>query len=330
MEDPTSRSSGRQDLPDACCSSRLPPTTPDVDTSVRGLPRQSYVVGPGAVGSVIAACLHAAGTQVKLCGRTPRTHLEVRADDGMTVRVPGPVMTDPGVVDGRASTLFLAVKTTQVDAARGWLEALCDEQTVVCVLHNGIEHEQDVAPLAGSATVLPASVWFSAETHPSGWTRLRGRPLLVVPRTPAADVLAQTLRHADCDLEITDDFVSVAWRKLLANSLGGLMALTGRRAGVFARGDLADLARAYAQESLDVARAEGAHLPDSLPHDLVSQLRASPDAGTSILADRNAGRALEWNARNGVIARRARTHGIATPIGDVVVTLLAATSDGPG
>jgi 2-dehydropantoate 2-reductase len=51
---------------------------------------------------------------------------------------------------------------------------------------------------------------------------------------------------------------------------------------------------------------------------------------TSMLADREAGRPLEWDIRNGVIIRKARAHGIATPISDVLVPLFAAASDGPG
>jgi 2-dehydropantoate 2-reductase len=39
---------------------------------------------------------------------------------------------------------------------------------------------------------------------------------------------------------------------------------------------------------------------------------------------------LEWDARNGVIVRRARRHGLPTAIGDVLVPLLAAAGDGPG
>jgi len=45
---------------------------------------------------------------------------------------------------------------------------------------------------------------------------------------------------------------------------------------------------------------------------------------------REAGRPLEWDIRNGVIIRKARAHGLATPISDVVVPLLAAAGDGPG
>jgi 2-dehydropantoate 2-reductase len=48
-----------------------------------------------------------------------------------------------------------------------------------------------------------------------------------------------------------------------------------------------------------------------------------------MLTDREANRPLEWDIRNGVIARKAAAHGIATPISDVVVPLLAAASDGP-
>ncbi|HKI39088.1 MAG TPA: ketopantoate reductase C-terminal domain-containing protein, partial [Mycobacterium sp.] len=58
--------------------------------------------------------------------------------------------------------------------------------------------------------------------------------------------------------------------------------------------------------------------------------RAPEDIGTSILTDRENRRRMEWDIRNGVIVRKARAHGLATPISDVLVPLLAAASDGPG
>jgi 2-dehydropantoate 2-reductase len=50
------------------------------------------------------------------------------------------------------------------------------------------------------------------------------------------------------------------------------------------------------------------------------------DLGTSILFDREAGRELEWDARNGVVARLGARHGVPTPVSDVIVPLLAAAS----
>ncbi|HEY0216307.1 MAG TPA: ketopantoate reductase C-terminal domain-containing protein, partial [Cellulomonas sp.] len=103
------------------------------------------------------------------------------------------------------------------------------------------------------------------------------------------------------------------------------------RSGMFARDDIARLALDYLHECLAVARAEGAVLGDAVPQEIVDGFRASPaDLGTSILADRVAGRPLEWDVRNGVVARRGRVHGIPTPISDVLLPLLAGASDGPG
>ncbi len=100
---------------------------------------------------------------------------------------------------------------------------------------------------------------------------------------------------------------------------------------MFRRDDVAALSRRYVAECLAVARAEDARLDDDVVDEVVRLVRSAPqDMGTSMLADRAAHRPLEWDLRNGVIVRKARAHGLATPISDVLVPLLAAASDGPG
>jgi 2-dehydropantoate 2-reductase len=289
------------------------------------------VVGPGAIGATIAACLHAAGRPVTLCGRSRRDSIEVRPDGEDPIVVPGPVVTDPAALTGPYDLVFLAVKGTQVADAAGWLATLCGPGTVVCVLQNGVEQEAMVGPLAGTASVVPAVVWFPAETRPAGWVWLRDTPSLTLPDRPSGRVVADALDGTTCTVELSAHFTTEAWRKLLANAVAGLMVLAGRQAGMFQRADVARLADAYLTECLAVARAEGADLPDELPAQLVAQFRNIPeDMGTSILADRQAGHPLEWDLRNGVVLRRARAHGIPVPLSEVIVPLLAAASDGPG
>jgi len=266
-----------------------------------------------------------------VCGRTPRDSIELRPDDAEPIVVPGPVRTDPGEVSGQVDVVLLAVKATQIDGARGWLERLCGEHTTVVVLQNGVEQVDQVQPLCPSSAVVPGIVWYSAETQPQGWVRLRGDAALVLPTGPAAAEVADMLREAGCRVDCEPDFITAGWRKLLTNALAGLMALTGRRSGMFRRDDIAALSRRYVAECLAVAQAEGARLPDTVVDELVEMFRNVPeDMGTSILADREQHRPMEWDIRNGVIIRKAGAHGLSTPISDILVPLLAAASDGPG
>lgn len=288
------------------------------------------LVGPGAIGTAIAAALHEVGRTPTICGRSAHAHLELRFDDGRIV-VPGPVQTDPAGIKSTFDLVFVAVKSTQVAAIAPWLSALCNEKTVVCVLQNGVEQKTLFAPYLSGGPVLPSVVWFPAQREPDASVWLRGKPRLTLPDTQATNVVLAALSGTRCSVDVAADFTSVAWRKLLQNAVAGLMVLTGRRAGMFSRTDITELSLAYLRECLEVARAEGAILGDEVPQEIVDKFhRSPPDLGTSILADRQAGRLLEWDSRNGVVQRYGRSHSIPTPISDLVVPLLAAASDGPG
>jgi 2-dehydropantoate 2-reductase len=289
------------------------------------------LIGPGAIGATVAAYLHAAGHTVLLCGRSRRESIEVRPDDHDPIVLPGPVHTDPADIEGPVDVVFVAVKDTQNEQAGAWLARLCDERTVVCALQNGVEQTERVGRFCPVSTVVPAAVWISSEPQPEGWMRVRTEPRLVLPDSEAAATLAELLRGAGVTVELDPDFVNAAWHKLLVNAVVCFMVLTGRRAGIFRRDDVAALGRRYLAECLAVARADGANLSDEVIDEVMGMLSDAPaDITTSMLTDREANRPLEWDIRNGVILRKAAAHGLATPISEVLVPLLAAASDGPG
>ena len=288
------------------------------------------LIGPGAIGTTIAAVLHDVGRTPLLCGRTAHPELRLRYDEGETM-VPGPVLTDPAVITRPADLVFIAVKTTQNADSAGWLRTLCDENTVVCALQNGVEQKAQLEPWVNGATVLPSVVWFPAQRDADASVWLRATPRLTLPDLPGAERVQQALAGTRCAVDLAADFTTVAWRKLLQNAVAGLMVLTGRRAGMFAREDITALGLAYLRECLQVARAEGAALSENVPEEIIAGFHRAPaDLSTSILIDRLNGRPLEWDIRNGVVQRRGRQHGIPTPLSDIIVPLLAAASDGPG
>ena len=285
------------------------------------------VVGVGATGATVAAAAQEAGHELVLCARRPLERVVVERPDGDEVELRAPVLTQADGMDP-AEWVLLAVKAHQTDGAAVWLRALCAAGTTVAVLQNGIDHVERVAPLAGDATVLPTVNWCPVEPVAPGRVRQRGALRLAVPEGDAGEGFAALLGPG-AEVAVGGDFAREAWRKLCANAVAGVMALAGRPAEIFALDDLRSIATALAHECAAVARAEGAQLSDEDADDIIGWIEElPPDAGSSILTDRLAGRALEWEARNAVIGRVGRRHGVATPVCDTVAALLHAASDG--
>jgi 2-dehydropantoate 2-reductase len=286
------------------------------------------VVGPGAIGATFAAAVQrAGGHELVLCVRTPRPAPAVQREGEDPVALDAAVLADPAKLAGPVDWVLLAVKVHQTAGAAPWLEAACGPQTTVAVLQNGIEHRSIVGPLAEPADVLPAIVWCPAEAVEPGRIVVRGEPHLSVPEGDAGRRLAALM---DARVELVADFATEAWRKLCMNAVAGLMVLAGRRAGMFRDAEARHLARRLAQECVAVGRAAGSNLPESLADELADELaQMPPDLGTSMLYDREAGRELEWEARNGVIRRLGVRHGVPTPVSDVIVPLLSAASGEP-
>jgi 2-dehydropantoate 2-reductase len=286
------------------------------------------VVGVGSIGATVAAAVQNAGDhELLLCARSAVDRVVVEHPDGSETVVAAPLLTDPTGAVGAVDWVVLAVKAHQTEGAANWLSALCTADTTVAVLQNGIDHVERVAPLVAGATVLPVVNWCPAEPDGAGRVRQRDTLRLAVPDGPAGEGFAALLGDR-AEVAVGGEFELEAWRKLCVNAVSGVMALAGRPAEIFALDDVLAVARALAYECAAVARAEGVALSEQDADGLIAWLQALPeDAGSSILTDRRAGRALEWEARNGVIGRLGRRHGVPTPVADTVAALLHAASD---
>jgi 2-dehydropantoate 2-reductase len=212
---------------------------------------------------------------------------------------------------------------------------LCDEETTVAVLQNGIDHVERVAPLVpASVRVLPVVIQLPAEKKSAGRIVQAHAGMLLVPEDAAGRAFARLFEGGRTRVVPTADFVTQAWWKLVSNaSLGGICALALRGNEVAADDDVRALCLALMREVALVGRAEGANLPDDAPEKALALLtRGAPDHWSSIAVDRREGRAMEWAVRNEVVGQRGRRHGIPTPLNDVITTLLRAadrTSDRP-
>lgn len=282
------------------------------------------IVGPGAIGGIMAAWLQQTGRyEVSLCVRRGFEELRVDTPRGLLVSRP----TVHTRVSGTAPVDWILVATKAYDAAgaAAWFGGLAGPDTRVAVLQNGVEHRERFASWISADQLLPVMVDVPAERTAPGVIRQRAPGRMLVPDDPAGRAFVELFAGTVIDVAVTADFRSAAWRKLCLNSAGVLNALLLQPAGIFRDDAVAELARAIVRECLAVGRAEGAVLDDSLPDSVVQSYRDGPaDAMNSMHADRAAGRPMEIDARNGVIVRLGRRHGIPTPCNQMAVTLLEA------
>jgi 2-dehydropantoate 2-reductase len=282
------------------------------------------IVGVGAIGAVTAALLQqAGGHKLLLCTRRPLGRLAVETPDGI-VSVDATCVTDPAEAFD-VDWVMVATKAYDVAGVAPWLDRLCGMGAPVAVLQNGVEHRERFAPYLAKEMILPVMVDCPAERQAQDRVRQRGVMHLKVPETSHGRDFVQLFAGSPADVTTVPDFLSVVWRKLCFNSAGVLSALTMQPAGVVRAEAMGEVALQIVRECAAVAHAEGAHLEANIAELVLTLQRAAPaDSINSMLADRQAGRPVEIDARNGVIVRLGEKHGIATPANSMAVALMQA------
>jgi 2-dehydropantoate 2-reductase len=291
------------------------------------------VVGVGAIGGAIAADLSDLDRyELALCARSPFDRLEV-SHPGGTSRVERGILTQPpdrGAAEP-VDWLLLAVKAHRSASAKPWLDAFCGGSTKVAVLQNGVEHVERIAPLVAPGTaIVPVVIQLPAERSTPGRVAVSHNGMLRVPDDADGRAFAALFEGARTRVEPTADFLTQAWWKLVSNaSLGGVCALALRDNGVASDPQVRELVFDLMREVVAVGRAEGAALPDDAAEKALAVMeRGASQHWSSITVDRREGRPMEWEARNAVVGRLGRRHGIPTPLNDAVTTLLRAADVG--
>jgi 2-dehydropantoate 2-reductase len=284
------------------------------------------IVGVGAIGGVMAAWLARTGRhELLLCTRRDVGAITVETP-GATLTLNAQTVTEPRHARS-VDWILVATKAYDAAGAAEWFPRLREKGAPLAVLQNGVEHRERFARWIPPEQIVPVLLYCPAERLAP--TRIRQR------RAARADVPANTLGRefaalfTGSEVEVTprEDFQTALWRKLSVNAVGALNALLLKPEGVFREPEVAEIARGLAGECVSVARAEGAALDDRAVDDVLELYRQNPpDTVNSIHADRLAGRQMEIDARNGVIVRLGRKHGISTPYNHMAAVLLETLS----
>jgi len=286
------------------------------------------IIGPGAIGGTLATWLaQNPDFDITVCARTGFDSLRVETPDGPITASPL-VQTDPA--DARpVDWVLVATKTYDIDATKPWLDRLAGPQTRVAIVQNGVEHARLFAHLVPVENIVPVMINLPAARTAPGQIIQHAYGFMAVPAGRNGDDFVALFARTRIGATAEPDFVSQLWVKLTGNCTAIVPTLTLRATGPVWSEELEAIVRALVEECAAVGRAEGATIAASVVEDAIERSRTMPEgaSGGSLHADRLAGHPLEIDARNGVIVRLGKQHGIPTPINQLLVTLLGASAN---
>ncbi len=315
------------------------------------------VVGAGAIGAYVGACLSRGGADVTLIARGP--HLQAMVERGVRVHSPAgdfeahPAATEDMAAVAGADVVLLGLKAYSLPELAPVLGPLLGPDAVVTAAQNGIpwwyfqghgggldgRTLESVDPGGGIAAAFPAArvvgsvVYCATELEAPGVVRhLEGtRFSLGTPdgaQTERCDQIAQAFKAGGLRAPFDPNLRQQIWLKLVGNAaLNPLTAVTGCTLGALAGSPHATaLATRVMEECAAVAGALGFELPLSIERRLAAALNVG-EHKTSMLQDLEAGKRLELDCMTGAVIEIAGLVGVPVPETRVLDSLTRAVAE---
>jgi 2-dehydropantoate 2-reductase len=271
------------------------------------------ILGPGAVGGVLAVGLARAGERV-VCIARPATAAAITSE-GLSLRQGEEVQTvRPEVateLEEAVELLFVTVKAPSLEEA---LDRIGAPVVTVLPLLNGIEHMQAIRERLPGATVVGASI--------GRIEAFLERPAVVVQPSPgvvmtvasdAAPEALELVRRSGTEVRVNGSEAEVLWEKLARQAPVAAATTVAQRPIGELRSDpewrrrlqhaIAETCAVAARDGVTLSPTEEWEIIDAMPPLLTS----------STARDVAAGRPSELDAITGAAVRAGRRLGVPTP-----------------
>ena len=298
------------------------------------------VLGPGALGCLLAALFREAGAEVSLVDYRPERvarlrlrGIQIQTLDGVQriIEVPIGLAMEVGPCD----LTIVAVKAYQTESAARVLPELISRGGMALTLQNGLGNLEAIARTVGTRRLLAGVGLLGVTRQDEGRIIYAGRGVIYIGAPAGSQVsplevaaVVDLFRGAGLECQPREDIEAALWEKLVINvGINPLTALLRVPNGALLQLPEAwEVAVAAAAETQTVAQASGINLSGD-PVARLRQVCANTAANrSSMLQDILAGRPTEIEALNAQVANRGRALGLPTPVNDLLTLLLRAAS----
>lgn len=298
-------------------------------------------MGAGALGGTFGFLLTDAGFDVTLVDVDEEKVKAIR-DEGLTLIMPDgekktlPVkaVSDPEDV-GRVDLVQISVKGYDTSLAAEMALPMISEGTYVLSVQNGLKNLQRIGAVVGDEKVIGGVTAHSAMPLELNVIKYNGGVGgISIGRFDGTDdpglrELVDMLNSSGLETHLIHGDVRIPiWRKLLANvscnAVAALTGFTGRQLIEFQPTN--ELIRALAEETGEVARAQGFDFPEleNASDFVIRALSGVGDNKISMLQDVEAGRRTEIDTLNLAVTERGEEYGVDAPLNWMIGILVQA------
>ena len=289
------------------------------------------IVGTGALATLFAARLSAAGVNVTMLG-TWLEGLTALRENG--ARLEGAAGSRVRVVDNpidcrEVKYALVLTKAWQTDRVARQLAECLAEDGLVVTLQNGLGNDRVLSEVLGQSRVGRGVTTLGATLLVPGIVRPSGDGTVTLEAHPRLASLEEMLRVAGFGVDVVEDAQSFIWGKLVVNAaINPITALLRVKNGELLENSSArTLMGKLAREAASVADALGVTLPFPGPERAAEEVaRRTAENTSSMLQDILRGAQTEVDVINGAIVHFGEKKNVPTPVNRVMWSLVKALS----
>jgi 2-dehydropantoate 2-reductase len=293
------------------------------------------IIGPGALGCLLAACLTKTKEDVWLFDKN-RERANAINKDGIRIEgVAGTwqarpkVTADPALIDA-CDLAVVCVKSYDTKDAILKAKSIIGEETKVLTLQNGIGNIEIISEVIGQDRVIGGVTNLGATLLDTGSSRYAGKGETVIGRLDGTipvelREIREIFNRAGLLTRISRDIKGLLWSKLVINvGINALTCLTQLANGKLIEYDgTRRILREAVSEAIRVAKRKRIKL---IYDDPLAKVEAVCEATagniSSMLQDILRTKRTEIDFINGVIVRQAQGLGIPVPVNTMLVDLV--------
>lgn len=295
------------------------------------------IIGAGAMGCLYGARLSTVPSNEVWLIDVWKEHIDAVNEKGLEMEEGGEVFrytalkgtTDAGQA-GHCDLAVVFVKSTLTSTAVKSNKAVFGPGTVALTLQNGLGNIDLISAEIGDSNVIAGTTAHGATMLGPGRMRHAGSGKTIIGeldgrRSSRLERIAEALREAGLETELSDNVLGLVWDKLMVNV--GINALTGitklHNGELLDYPEIEELLEAAVREAYAVAKAGGVRLSYDDPVGHAKDVcRATAANKSSMLQDILNKKQTEIDMINGAIVREGAEAGIPAPVNLALTNLI--------